>query len=229
MSRFSVLHPRFVRTSLGLIALTTCLACFGGDCDNDKDDDYNYGPVPVITSVVPCAALPGETVTIQGANLLGVTVVTIGGEAATLISKTGTTIQARISDNATNATNSVFVGALGGSAYGSLKVLTNTAVPEVEPNDDVNGADATNTLSERVMTGSLSSPVDRDHFRVDCLDPARTYKLKVTPATISPVYVNGGAVALDANGEATIPSGLAIRLIGLTGHTGAYTVTLTPN
>jgi len=105
---------------------------------------------------------------------------------------------------------------------------TPAAVAEVEPNDNINGTDATMELANHIMTGTLSTVADKDHFQVDCL-PSGAYTVNVSPRVVGTIYVNGAAVALDGSGSATIQGNGVSKLIGLTGGTGSYTITVTKN
>lgn len=208
------------RVIVGL-SIFSSLACLGGSC-NDERSSFTP-PGPTISEVLPCAALPGEEVRIVGFNLGGV--ITIGGKTATVVSGNSNQVIARLSIDASGS--GLVMNSQNGFASYPLRVLTGVAKAEIEPNDDINYSDATDTAGERKGSGNLSSTNDRDHFRVDCLDPAASYKIKVTPPNFGPVYANGGTVILDANGEATLSSGSVTRFIGFTGHQGAYSFELT--
>lgn len=219
---FKALTPTLARQVIVGLAMFASLACLGGDCDDDSSTVIV--PPPVITSVLPCAALPGEEVRISGSNLSGF--ITIGGKPATVVSAGANNMIVRVANDA-SGTGGLLMNGQGGPASHPFTVLTGVAKVEVEPNDDTNGADATDTNGERKGSGSLATTNDRDHFRIDCMDPAASYKIKVTPATFGPVYVNGNAVALDANGEGALSSGTQVRVIGFTGHQGAYSFEVT--
>lgn len=219
---FKALTQTMARRIIVGLALASSLACLGGSCD-DSDTLLNH-PIPDITEVLPCAALPGEEVRIVGSNLSQN--VLIGGKPVTVVSYGASAMVVRVANDASGS-GGVLMSAVGGVDTYPFTILTGVAKAEIEPNDDVNGADATDTNGERKGSGSLATTNDRDHFRIDCMDPAASYKIKVTPATFGPVYVNGSAVALDANGEGVLSSGTQVRVIGFTGHQGAYSFEVT--
>ena len=221
MPRIHFIAPTIARQVIVGLAIATCLACFGGSCDDSTT--LTVQP-PTIASVLPCAALPGEEVRISGSNLSGF--MTIGGRPATVVSGGANNMIVRVATDAAGSSGLYMTGQNGSASY-PFTVLTGVAKAEVEPNDDVNGADATDTNGERKGSGNLSTAADRDHFRIDCMDPAASYKIKVVPATFGPVYVNGVAVTLDANGEGALSSGTMVRFIGFTGHQGAYSFEVT--
>lgn len=102
---------------------------------------------------------------------------------------------------------------------------TNDPVPEIEPNEDINGADATPMNKRSAGAGTLSSPADRDHFIRDCFIVGARYSVTVSPRIVGTVFVNGVGIPLDAAGRGEFVA-TANVLFGLTGGTGAYTMTL---
>ena len=72
-------------------------------------------PVPSITSFAPTTAPAGTTLTVNGLNLSGSTVISIGGVAATITANTGTTL-------------TTSVPATGASGYVVLRTINGTAV-----------------------------------------------------------------------------------------------------
>jgi hypothetical protein len=84
-------------------------------------------PAPVISSIQPTQGSPGVTITINGANLEGATVVTFGGvPAASFVVVSPTQISAVVAPN--SVTGPVAVTTPGGTAsYGSFTMLP--AVP----------------------------------------------------------------------------------------------------
>lgn len=229
MERSQVSSALFVRNVCGLLGLITCLACAGGSCAGDDEYKPPTFPAPTISAVYPCAALPGDTIRIVGTNLAGASIYA-GGAFTTVISNNGSEVIAKVGATASPDTSLLVAVSVSGGESGqsTLKILTGTIVAEHEPNDNINGTDATDTGGERSFGGTLATTIDRDHFRIGCLDPATTYKIKITPIVASPIYVDGRAVVLDSNGEATISSGAMEHVIGLTGGVGTYTGTLTP-
>lgn len=212
---------RSVVNCLLLVCLGMILAC-GGAGAGGTDQAY-------ITSVYPCKAAPGDTVTMKGSfGSGGSPVVSIGGTSVVLDSWGRTTIVFKMP---AGASGKVTVTDANGSATSSdtCSAGAPAAVNEVEPNDDINGTDATPDLSNHIMTGVLSSESDRDHFYVTCLPGPFTYTVNLSPRVVGIIYVNGTGVALDGSGNATINGVGDAKLFGLTGGTGAYTLTVTQN
>jgi hypothetical protein len=86
-------------------------------------------PVPTITSFAPTNAEVGETVTITGTNLADATEVKFGTVAATITSKTATTIVTSVPVGAT--TGKIFVKTPVGEVTSSADFTVILALPEV--------------------------------------------------------------------------------------------------
>ncbi len=215
-----------------IISLGICstLACFGGSCSDD-------GPVvvtdPSVSEVIPCKAAVGEDVVILGSKFFaaqGRGYVRINGMLAPVKSWEDRRIVATVPAGATTGPITVVNddGGSSGPSSESLEVGARFTVPEIEPNDSVNGGDATPVGRNMEAAGTLANVGDKDHFRFDCIHD-RFYKIKVSPPLVSVVYVNGSAVPLTL-GEGTI-NGTPLAdtiVVGLTGGTGNYTVSIEP-
>jgi hypothetical protein len=185
---------------------------------------------PQITSVEPCVALPGEQVTITGSYLIGLgtpnTTVTIGGVPGAFVNSATTfTIVATVPAGA-GATIDVTTD-IGTGSFANFTSGARSVVPEVEPNDAVDGSNATQCNGNRQASGILSTVTDKDHFMFGCSNNKK-FKVKVTPIGIIPsVFINGAGMPLDSNGETAVFSSSNTNvLVGLTGGAGAYFVTL---
>ena len=200
----------------------TLVAC-GGDVVPGSSVGVN------ILAVEPPVAAPGEQITILGSDLIGLgtpnTVVKIGGVPATIVSSDSLKIVAIVPPGA-GSTVSVTTDINTGT-FDQWKSGTRITVPEVEPNDNTSGANATQVTTNRQSTGTLSSVADKDHFLFGNT-AYKHYKVKVTPAGIIPtVYINGVGYPLDSSGQTgVIETTNTNTLVGLTGGTGSYTVDL---
>ena len=223
-----------VRQVISTIGVCTAFACFGGNGTSCSADDDLLLTDPELDSLWPCKAAPGEDVVITGSDFFaaqGTGYVRINGTVATVKSWSDTRIVVTVHAGATSGPVTV-TNSDGEVSFQSpdLEIGVRTPVPEVEPNDSINGGDATPVGRNEAGTGTLSNVADKDHFRFDCIHKA-FYKVKVTPPVVSTVYVDGVGISLDANGEGNF-NGSAVTaesvLIGLTGGTGAYSVTVKP-
>ncbi len=209
---------------LCVLVLSACAGCPGGEID------LGEGP-PVITGLGPCRAMPGDFVDIHGARLNGAggETVRFNGIEATVVTETPYGLRAKVPPGATSG--KVTVSNRNGTSTSTkdFEVGIDLPVPEVEPNDDINGGNATMVEPFTTGTGTLATPSDKDHFSWDCIVQSATYRIKLTPRVVGVVFVNGTATALDANGEAFVRGGLngAPMIFGLTGGTGAYSLSLT--
>lgn len=114
-------------------------------------------------------------------------------------------------------------------ATGSVTIGATTPATETEPNDNVDGIDATFVRDMNwEATGNLSSFADKDHFEFDCVSSSFQYEIFVNPPGAGQVFVNGQAVALDGTGKGVFRNASANGkcLVGITGGTGNYTITL---
>lgn len=112
---------------------------------------------------------------------------------------------------------------------GTVTIGVTTPTSETEPNDDVDGLDATFVRDMNwEATGNLSSFADKDHFEFDCITRGLQYEISVQPPGAGQVFVNGQAVALDGTGKGVFNNASANNkcLVGITGGTGNYKITL---
>lgn len=204
-----------------LVSGAIIVGCFGGG------SDFFGNPEPQIYGFFPCSALPGDEVTIAGANFNA-------PGAAPAVFFDGTPVNTIVSRSATRIT--VIVPTGGGD--GPIRVSNSAGhddsalaftygggtVVEVEPNDNIDGTNATPVPKSGKAAGSLSSVADKDHFLIECMDVDGTYIVKVSPV-ISPIYINGAPYNPNASGEVSINPSATSILVGLTGATGPYTLT----
>lgn len=214
---------KWVRMFAGLTAVSVILACGGlGGADSAIEIFY----------VDHCKAAIGENVTIKGVHF-GATQgnrgrVSVNGVPCTIVSWSATEIVATVPAGATSGDLVVINDEGADERYTGFEVGARTPVAEIEPNDAVDGSDATDVGMNESGTGTLASASDRDHFKFGCIQENPSYKIKVSPRVVGVVYVAGSPVTLDPNGEAILPPNIVgTALIGLTGATGAYTLSVT--
>lgn len=208
------------------IALAVIFGCVGGG-----DTDVFANDTPVIYAIYPCIGTAGDTVDIVGKNLRGV-----GGSLAPTVDLNG------VAGSVTSFTNAKVSFTVPGGGTNSPVHLSNTigqdsslmifvyrarqVIHEAEPNDEINGVNATQVGKHPTADGALSSTADKDHFLFDCIETGIAYKLKITPRVVGTIYLDGDAVAVDAGGYAHFTgrrlNGAA--LIGLTGGVGSYSL-----
>jgi len=107
-------------------------------------------------------------------------------------------------------------------------------VPEVEPNDNPSGSDATKEMGNREVSGLLSSPSDVDYYYLQHLVEGKRYRVRVSPRIVDSILVRGQVQSLDQNGEVRVtpfagpmPPNSQSVFLGITGATGSYTMTFT--
>lgn len=224
MVRFPV---RSVVLTLAFLSITACLGGSAGNCS-----DARITTDPQVTQLDPCKAAPGEDITINGQSFFsnqGSGYVRVGGVQAAVKSWSNSqivaTVPAGTSGGVVTVTNDDRVVS---NADQSIVIGARTAVLESEPNDSINGGDATDTGMDQTGNGTLANVGDKDHFWMNCI-VARSYTVTVSPRVVGVVYVDGVGVNLDANGRGTF-SGLGRIggrvLVGITGGTGNYTITV---
>jgi len=217
----------FART---LIFTTGCLVivgCFGG-CDEDEPNYFSQPPPDVnIDGYWPCIVAPGGDLTIFGRDFMGADRAFVGGNEATIVSKTNIRMVLRTAAATSNGQINLFQGPkLIAKRFNDPPTIgTEVIVPEVEPNDDINGSNATPMGKNREARGVLSSPTDADHFLRDCFHPGSRYRITITPPGLPVIYVDGVPVTLTA-GQGTFTPTRDKALFGLTAGIGAYKITV---
>lgn len=212
---------RKVPVVLFLASLIVVAACAGFG-----QEETSFVPPPGISTVEPCVAAVGETVHIKGFFPGSLSpIIRFGATAATIVSSDSSHITVTVPVGAGAGVTAV--SPTGSSGVVAFSVGTRVTVPEVEPNDSVAGADATSATTNRSGSGVLSDVSDKDHFVFDCLR-SKSFRVVVSPAgTVGTVFVDGVGHPLDAGGKtASIAFATDTALVGLTGGTGAYTVSL---
>lgn len=219
------IHVRFVA---GLVSLAVILACGG------NSEDLFGNPLPTVFRIYPCQGVVGDEITIEGTGMNGPNEkVFVGTTQATVVSHTATRIVIKApggTDGRINVSNTY------GNSY-SPHVFEHgpNSVAEIENNDNIDGSNATLVPCAQA-TGNLDNVTDRDHFIFECImSPTRVtapfyYRLIVDPPVVRTVYIDGNAVTLNASGNAEYlrskPTSGNRLLVGLTGGTGAYTLTI---
>lgn len=209
--------------AVGLFAIFGCAIC---DDDNNSSNAPPYQTAGV-RGHWPCVLMPGTTTTVYGSKLDVVWSASMGVNGVQITNRTSTSFDLVIPAGATSG--SVVFSDLYGRQVGNTHPITvgpDTVVPESETNDDVNGADATPMGGRTQGSGTLSSVADRDHFRRTCFMTGARYSVTVQPRIVGVVYVNGTGVPLDASGRGEFLATGDPQLFGLTGGTGAYTMTI---
>lgn len=209
--------------AVGLFAIFGCAIC---------DDNNNSSSVPpYLTAGVrghwPCVLMPGTTITVYASRPGVVSTANFAGGGAIPTNRTPTSFDLVVPAGA--ASGSIFFTDSYGRQVGNTHPITvgpDTVVPESETNDDVNGADATPMGGRTQGSGTLSSVADRDHFLRTCFMSGARYSVTVQPRVVGVVYVNGTGVPLDASGRGEFLATGDPQLFGLTGGTGAYTMTI---
>lgn len=210
-----------------IVGIMVIAACAGL---GDEGEDFFGNPEPFLGAIYPCKGVAGETIELRGSNfnapgLSTPTVRFANGTVGNVLSYSASRITVQIPAGATNGpiqVQTTYGSSTGTQSYSSAGRVV---VPEIEPNDDTSGTNATQTNGNPQASGTLSGAADKDHFVFDCLADGYPYKLKVNPAVVGVIYVNGNPVTVGADGYARFfgPAGDRV-LIGLTGGTGAYTL-----
>jgi len=157
--------------------------------------------------------------------------VTIDGKPATVLGQISGRIRVSVPPGVSAGTGKRVVVRNGAVEVGAGTVTIGATNPttETEPNDNVDGLDATFVRDMNwEATGALSSFADKDHFEFDCIAHSIEYEIFVSPPGAGQVFVNGQAVTLDGTGKGTFRNASANDkcLVGITGGTGNYTITL---
>lgn len=181
-----------------------------------------------LAGIDPPKAAAGQNISIFGSNLNagGTPTVTINGAVCTIVSVTEDEVVVTVPAGASSG-DVLFANAHDNGVAGQFVLGTPTAVAEIEPNDDINGANATLDGNNRIGTGNLANVGDKDHFRFQTMATGQDYKITVTPAVVGVIYVNGTAVTLDGTGSAVVRATNTDIVVGLTGGTGDYSLTVT--
>lgn len=207
---------------LKILVVATLFGCLGGT-ESSTDTSVN--------GVNPPRGVANDNVSIHGSGLSagGTPTVTMNGLPCDIVSVSDAVVVIRVPLAATTG-ELTMSSTKGNWTLGTFFVGPTAPVPEVEPNDDIDGADATRDMGNRAGTGTLASSADRDHFRFESLLFDTQYTINVSPRVVDVIYVNGAEVTLDAGGNGVVDSGVAETLVvGLTGGTGDYTVSMVMN
>lgn len=200
-------------------------------CEDDSDDWTSLPPPPISTPLIgmwPCVALAGTEVTVYSTNAPEISRIRHGGQDATITARTAKSVTFRVPAGA--ASNQIFAydvyGRVSGQTTDPHTVGPDDPVNEIEPNEDINGGDATPIGARTRGLGNLANPADRDHFLRACFMVGGRYSVTVSPRVVGTVFVNGTGVPLDANGRGEFNATHMSMLFGMTGGTGPYTMTI---
>jgi len=158
--------------------------------------------------------------------------VTIDGIAAPIVGQNRQLVRVKVPAGVSAGANKRVIvrnGVVEVTPSGSVTIGATNPVSETEPNDNVDGLDATFVTDMNwEATGNLSNFADKDHFEFDCVSKTFDYEIMVNPPAAGQVFVNGSAVILDATGKGTFRNGSANGkcLVGITGGVGNYTISL---
>jgi hypothetical protein len=147
--------------TLIIICSLGVMLCFAS-C-NSGDDDSDPKLPPTITSLSPLYSLPGESVTISGANFSAVmteNIVTINGSPATVTSATTSSLIVVVPDNATTGKITVTVGdgtATSTDDFEVLKDIPRNGLVAFYPLDGNAGDLSLNNL-DGTVTGAVAAP-----------------------------------------------------------------------
>lgn len=207
--------------------LLSLFACGGGSGSSF--------PAPVLYGFDPAVAQKGQSFTVYGQNFVtdGTTRVSIAHIECPIVSITPTQVvvtvpnELRPSSGIVEITNSYGVR----DSNDQFVVGTPSTIAEIEPNDagaSQNYLNETFVGGNRSLSGTLASTSDHDQFLVSALVEGHQYSINVSPKLVNSVDVNGMTVVLDGTGTATftVPLTTTRMHLGLSGGTGAYTVTI---
>lgn len=221
---------KLVSGRMGIVVIG-CWAALGCVvCDSD-DNSSSSVPPPVsipLRGMWPCIGPIGTEVTVYSTNASPAASVSVGGRAAFFTARTTKSLTFNVPTG--GATGPIVAHDAFGRASGQTPeqfvVGNDDPVQEVEPNEDINGGDATPMFQRTRGLGNLANPADRDHFLRNCFMVGGRYSVTVTPRVVGTVFVNGTGVPLDANGRGEFNASHMSMLFGLTGGTGPYTMTI---
>lgn len=217
-----------IRNLAAAVAVGTILACSPFDCDNNNTTSTIPPPVSVfVRGFWPCIGPAGTPVTIFRTPNAG-SAYSFGSAFASANSSTTTSVEVTVPTQATTSNVSVHdnFNRVIGTSPEPFTVGTDDPVPEIEPNEDINGADATPMGPRTQGTGQLSGTADRDHFRRGCFMTGARYSVTVTPRVTDTVFVNGVGVALDGAGRGEFVAAANTLVFGMTNGDGAYSMTI---
>jgi hypothetical protein len=216
-----------IKTALAFLCMTAVFGCGGGSCPGDSDSSANNFELITMTGIEPCVVAPGSTVRVYGSFVPPVETFRFApSNPATVTSQTAShadlVVPAGVVSGSLTASRSMPNG-FGSTSY---TVGTLVSVAEVEPNEAIDGSNATPVGNNRTATGNLANPGDADHFRFGCVQN-KQLRVTLNPPLVGNVFVNGTSVMLTA-GSGTFTATTSEIVVGLVGGTGDYTLTITP-
>lgn len=222
---------RGIRVFALLVAVVVIGACFGGGGNDGANS-------PTLYCTYPPKGLAGDQVTLDGVFPDDPTFpIQVGfssseqtfGTQAQIVSKTTERIVVRVP--AGSGASYIHVrNQFGMTQSRRFTYGAQTDVAEIEPNDAIDGSDATVAGLNIKAHGILSNPLDKDHFHFDGLCADWNMVLTITPRVVSVVYINGQPYNVAADGTVKFKppldtlDGDGKAVIGITGATGAYQI-----
>lgn len=216
-----------IKTALAFLALTAVFGCGGGHCPGDSSAASDESIFMTLTDLEPCVLTPGQPGRVYSSYAQPPQSYTfpVGAEANDVVQHTN---YADMTVPASAVSGLIFASRTSpiGSASLPYQIGVLVSVPEIEPNDEIDGSNSTPVGNNRTATGTLADPSDADHFTFGCLMSKRV-RVTLTPPLVDTVFVNGTAIPLTA-GSGVFTSTTAEIVVGLVGATGDYTLTITP-
>lgn len=212
-----------------LVACLTIVGCGGNGCGGS--DTLSIMDSNAIVTIEPCIVSPGSTLWVYGSfPNPGATTFSFPGATASVTPTAISNSRAVLTVPAGVVSGGLAANSSGNNpGFYNYTVGTLVTVNEVEPNDAVDGSNATTAGNNRTVTGTLSSPADADHFTFGCV-ASKKFRVTLTgTAALTEIFIEGLPLTLAGGvGTFTVGNTATTILIGLTGATGNYTLTLTP-
>lgn len=187
-----------IKTAFAFLCMTAVFGCAGGDCTGDSSSPSELHISFSLTSIEPCVISPGQVVRVYGTYTLPPQIYTFSPSITT----TGVTQQSNYADMTVPAgavTGSLIATRTAPNGISSVPYTIGTlvSVPEIEPNEAIDGSNATPVGNNRTATGNLANAGDADHFRFGCV-LNKPLRVTLNPPLVGNVFVNGTAVTLTA-------------------------------
>lgn len=211
-----------VKASSALICLVSVIGCAGSGSDDD-----GLASTINISAIEPCIVTPGSNLRVYGdfSAPINTFFFQTGGNAS-IISQEANLANVRVPAGTTSGTLTASRTSPSGLGTYAYTVGSLVSIPEVEPNEAVDGSNATLAGNNRRVTGVLADAADADHFRFSCMEN-KSMRVTVTPAIVTEVIVNGNTILL-VGGTGTFTSTTDSMVLGLVNGVGSYSVAITP-
>lgn len=186
------------------------------------------GPLPSHSAIDRHKVEPGEYVVVNAGQLLNNPEVTIADDPVTTFDWEDQVIRFQVPPGTAEGGPTLKLVS-GGKQVFSLPITVGPTPPdpEVEPNDQLSGQNATPVPLDKSATGSLTSTSDRDTFLFGDVSSGFPYRITVSPpGRVSTVTVESIPYALDGFGQVTVNVFSSVAQVAISGGTGSYTVEL---